>query len=347
MQKEKISIILPCHNVENTIDRCINSILLQSYGLENLELVCVDDASTDSTLQKLQEWELKLPENLMLIPLEKNQMLGEARNIGLSYATGAYIAFIDTDDWIDPLYFEVLYQAISEYQVPMVRCEHIRDFTKPEDTVLSEKSALQSFPCQYRNLNTEQLKKDSIRIMSQDLMAWGKLIKKEFLIENNIYFPAGLAYEDNFWGPLLYLYAESYCVIKAPLYHYYVNESSLSMKMNAPHHPDFLTVQLLKINELDKRGFLANYPDEIEYDFLHSCYLDFMKLICMRYDPPSYSLYQLMCQIVLEHAPNHKDNPYFEQGFTQFQKILLGLLSVKVDKDSFMQFAEHIKQLGV
>ena len=80
---KKISVIIPCYNVERWVDRCLTSIIRQTTGINELEIICIDDASTDNTWEHLQEWEQRYPENILLIRQEVNRRQGTARNIGL------------------------------------------------------------------------------------------------------------------------------------------------------------------------------------------------------------------------------------------------------------------------
>ena len=109
----KVSIIIPCYNVSEYIDRCLESITVQTIGVDNLEIICVDDASTDDTWDKLQQWEQRFPEQIILIHCKTNGRQGTARNIGLEYASSPWISFIDSDDWIEPDYFEKLYTILA------------------------------------------------------------------------------------------------------------------------------------------------------------------------------------------------------------------------------------------
>jgi glycosyltransferase involved in cell wall biosynthesis len=113
----KISVIIPCYNVEAYIDRCLESVMSQTIGLEHLEVIAVNDASTDRTLEKLYQWERRFPENIMVITYEKNIRQGGARNIGLQYASGEYIGFVDADDWIDSAMYQKLF--IFRRKLPM------------------------------------------------------------------------------------------------------------------------------------------------------------------------------------------------------------------------------------
>ena len=122
-----ISIVIPCYNVEKYIDRCLESILEQTIGVTNLEVICVDDCSTDATLDRLKIWESKFPDNIMVISYEKNIRQGGARNIGLQYCSSAYIGFIDGDDWIEADMYRNLYERMSCGNYDLVSCKYIRD----------------------------------------------------------------------------------------------------------------------------------------------------------------------------------------------------------------------------
>lgn len=96
----KISVIVPCYNCAEYVSNCINSILNQTIGFENIELLLIDDASTDNTSDILKKYEERYPDNIGVILCEKNGRQGTARNIGLQYASGEYVSFVDSDDWI-------------------------------------------------------------------------------------------------------------------------------------------------------------------------------------------------------------------------------------------------------
>lgn len=344
-----ISVIIPCYNVAPYIDRCLTSVTSQTIDLSLLEIICVDDASTDNTWTKLQQWEADFPENIMIVHCEENGGLSKARNIGFQYTSSPWISFIDSDDWIEPDYFEKMFLAATETHSDLITCGHVRDFSttlkyRYEDDYDFSKDTI---PGKSLILDTEEKKKLYIRMMSINLTAWGKLIKKDILIHNNISFPEGLAYEDNYWGTLLHFYITNIYSIDLPLYHYFVNQNSITLTMNADYHTDFLSVQLLKWETFLERGFFNKYSEEIIFDFLHSCYLDFFKMICLRFDPPNYSLFLLLKEVILTYIPNYKENKYFEHGFTEFQHMLINLLHLPVNKEQFYEIAEYIKLHGI
>ena len=128
-----ISVIIPIYKVEAYLSRCLDSILQQSYS--NLELLCVNDGSPDGCLEILQDYARK--DSRVKVINQKNQGVSAARNNGLREASGDYIAYIDSDDWIHEQYFELMMKYMLEYKADVVFCEGMKvyDDEKPEVVV--------------------------------------------------------------------------------------------------------------------------------------------------------------------------------------------------------------------
>lgn len=160
----KISVIIPVFNVEKYLERCIRSIISSSY--ENLEIIFVDDGSTDNSLKVL-----KAQTDRRIVILEKeNGGVSSARNAGMSIATGEFISFVDADDWIHTQYFELLYQAIGEAQLShcnMVRCS---DY---DANAVTKREEEQNRRC---ISNTQALHMTGVKDY-----VWGKLYRKQIL----------------------------------------------------------------------------------------------------------------------------------------------------------------------
>lgn len=114
---DKISVIVPVYNVEDYLEECINSILGQTY--KNLEIILVDDGSTDNSSKICDIYEKK--DKRIKVIHKENGGLSSARNEGLKYRTGEYISFVDSDDFIDKTMYEKLYSAIKKYDADVVR----------------------------------------------------------------------------------------------------------------------------------------------------------------------------------------------------------------------------------
>lgn len=115
-----LSVIVPVYNVEKYLDRCLDSIVNQTY--RNLEIILVDDGSTDKSGEKCEDWKLK--DSRIKVIHKGNQGLGYARNTGMEYANGDYIAFVDSDDWIDTDMYASLLSNARKNDADIVYCGH-------------------------------------------------------------------------------------------------------------------------------------------------------------------------------------------------------------------------------
>ena len=119
---KEISLIVPCYNAIKYIDHFMEALEAQTIGINQLEVIFVDDASTDATFQKLCEWEQRYPESIMVVHCEKNGKQGAARNIGIEYASAEYLAYADIDDVMDPCMYEKLLIAAKQQECDLVVC---------------------------------------------------------------------------------------------------------------------------------------------------------------------------------------------------------------------------------
>lgn len=331
-----ISVIIPCYNVADYIDRCLTTITSQTIGVNALEIICIDDASTDDTWQHLQVWEQRYPDQMILIHCDQNGRQGTARNIGLQYASTDWIAFIDSDDWLELDYFEKLYQVTQQGDCEIVSCQNKRDFSTDMTFFENRKTDKEN---RFMLIDTVEKRKLFFNLQSAGFAAWGKIIRKDLLINNQIFFPENLAYEDSYWGPLLHFYAQRVYLVEEYLYHYFVNTQSTVLQKDADYHTDWLTVQSMKWQAWEERGFLAEYREELEYDFLCTCYLGFLKILFLRYTEPSYSLYLLVKEITLKRVPDYRQNTYISQGLNEFYSTLLESLLLPLSKTQFQQLS--------
>ncbi len=115
-----ISVIIPVYNTEEYLPRCLDSILNNTY--KNLQVICVNDGSVDNSLRILNEYASK--DSRVLVIDKENEGVSVARNVGLEYAQGEYISFIDSDDWIHNNYFELLYKESIKNSVDVICCDN-------------------------------------------------------------------------------------------------------------------------------------------------------------------------------------------------------------------------------
>ncbi len=340
MTEKQISVIVPCYNVENYIDRCFDSIAKQTFGIEQLEIIMVDDASTDNTWQKMVEIEKQYPESVMIIHLDENGRQGRARNLALTYASAPFIMYVDSDDWIEEDIIQVLFDAMMQNDCDVVSCGFVRDDGKGGNiNALSEQSEFKVF-----NIDNDKKRGVFLMCMSMGLTVWGKLYKRSFLCENDIYFPEGCAYEDRFTMLLMYMYAKKIAVTDRELYHYFVNEQSTVMKKGADHHFDMIRVDDYAFNELRKRGFIDRNGQEIECYYLLIAYAAALKVISFTYDNPPYEFYIELRESLIDKFPNFACNPYIKEYATEFNYYVIQTLSSKLSREEFASLCSSFRK---
>ena len=317
---EKISVIVPCYNVEKEIGQCIESLLSQTIGKEALELIFVNDASTDKTLDVLKKYEKENSKSICVITYDENIRQGGARNIGLSYATGEYIGFVDADDWIEPDMYETLLTLIKCYDGDVAFCDI--DYGQPlagvRPSIRSRCEEVYSSD-DYREKYPFFLnEKYSPALMNQ-------VFRRNVIMESGVQFPEKLAYEDNYWGPLMSLFLRKIIYIPYPFYHYNVHEGSTVQKRNCIYQLDRLKIELMKLDEYKKRGLLEEYHDKIEAAFMRTFYFNTLKLLFTQFDVIP-DIFPVMREIIIKEFPNVEQNTILQREMTTLDKEMLKLL---------------------
>ena len=189
-----ISVIIPCYNVEKYLHVCLNSILNQSY--ENFEVICIDDASNDSTLEILNYFANK-DSRIKLIVNESNHGPGFCRNQGLDVAEGKYISFLDGDDWFSPDAFEILIEKVEDNDLDVLMFKSIVYYDNSHEFGMESYYDME-FMNRYENKIFNHFELDKTKLFSIPNAPWNKIYLKSFLDDNQICFPnENLIHEDN------------------------------------------------------------------------------------------------------------------------------------------------------
>ena len=220
-----ISVIIPVHNVERFLRRCLDSVLGQTY--KNLEIILVDDGSTDGSGKICDEYAAN--DNRVWVFHNANQGVSAARNCGLDNATGEYIAFVDSDDYIEPDMIERLYTGMIDngatYSACGFNCVGINDTVLSFHTVdkLHIYSGIDALHQHYLNPNSKE----------NFVMVCGKLFQRK--IFENLRFCQGLLFEDIQIMPYILLSSEKVVIIPYVGYHYVRNNESITNKNDIQH----------------------------------------------------------------------------------------------------------------
>lgn len=214
-----ISIIIPIYNVEKYLRRCLDSVVKQAY--RNIEIVLVDDGSPDGCPGICDEF-ASADERIKVIHKE-NEGLAEARNVGVSAATGEYISFVDSDDFVSLKYVEILYKGITKFDAAISLATFQR-FEKMEDVVPQEVGDA-DFQLLTKNQVFENYTSLNTCASMPFISACNKLYKRELF--DDVQYPKGKLFEDSFTSYKLLDKADKIAFVPDALYYYFINPKSI------------------------------------------------------------------------------------------------------------------------
>ena len=223
MEKEKVSIIIPVYNSESTLKRCIESVINQTY--KNIEILIINDGSKDKSLNIMNEYKNK--DERIIVINQKNKGLSGARNTGINNATGDYITFIDSDDYIKPNLVKDTIKIFEEYECDVVRNNYELSYENGKTELRNEMYE------ENRIINIEEKKEELIQnilLGKVQSYSWLLTIKREILDKNNLKFDEDIFFMEDivFIIRLIFLIKNIYFVREANYFYYQSNENSLT-----------------------------------------------------------------------------------------------------------------------
>lgn len=236
---ELISVIVPCYNIEDYIENCLESLIKQSY--RTFEIICIDDGSTDHTYDICKV--VSSQDNRIRVFHKTNGGLSDARNFGLSVSSGSLVTFVDGDDYVDPDYLKVLLNLICEDKSDISVCNfYIGKESKQIPFYKHNKRITFSSDKALSSLFYQKL---------YDVSAWGKLYKKTLF--DGILYPKGMLYEDNGTTYKLFLKANKVSYDSKPLYHYVQRSGSIMNSSFKDKKMDGLFLSKLMIEDISNQ----------------------------------------------------------------------------------------------
>lgn len=246
----KISVIVPVYNVEKYLNRCIDSILAQTY--RDFELILVDDGSPDNCGEICDEYAAK--DNRIHVIHKENGGLSDARNAGLDWmfanSKSEWVTFVDSDDWIHPRFLEIMYEAVTKFDTLMSVCNYSM---QEEYTDYPEINQIKMF-CK----ESEQAYIDK-NIAS--MPAWAKLYHRT--LWNDLRFPKGKVNEDAFTTHIPFFNAKQVTVVYKELYYYFTNNSSLMRSEWTPKKMDEVEAWKKRLKYLKFNNYKKAYKKDL------------------------------------------------------------------------------------
>lgn len=252
-----LSIIVPVYNTDKYISRCLETIINQS--IHDYEIIIINDASTDNSDEIIRN-RIRGQKNVKYYALKKNIGVGNARNVGIKNSNGQYIGFIDSDDWIDSSYYEIMVQNIinnnADICISGIKTE-IDDvyfpknrYEYPFNTIIDGKFALHSLTDMYNH---------DIRISP---IVNNKIYKKALLKDNKLLFDKFRKSQDNYFSFMVLVYAEKISLVNNIFYHYYQRTGSATHDFSKAYIDDYVFILNSLKNTLIQRNIFSDHEQE-------------------------------------------------------------------------------------
>ena len=247
----KISVIIIAYNIEEYIERCLKSVLMQS--LSEIEIIIINDGSTDNTLKIINE--LVINDNRVKIINKKNSGIIEARKSGIEIASGEYILFVDGDDWLELNACDRLYEIATENNLDLIIYNAFWVYKDKKDSYSIIK-------------NKESIKLDPLKnlFLGKIIPAmWGKLIKREFLNKFNIDYPNKISYGEDLATVSSWLINKPKIdILNECLYNYYQRENSITNMVSNKFLDIIEAINFIEL-QLKEKNIYDKYKKEFEY----------------------------------------------------------------------------------
>ena len=255
----KVSVIVPVYNVEKYVEKCLKSLVNQT--LQEIEIIVVDDGSQDDSKNIIDKYIKKYPDKVKYL-YKENGGLSSARNFGIPYANGEYIAFLDSDDYVEPTMYEEMYKLAKKDNADMVECDFIWEYPNKQKY---------DYGVVYNG------KKEAIE--KARVVAWNKLIKREIIKNEKIEFPLGLRYEDVEFFYKLVPSINKISFMKKYFIHYVQRDNSIANTQNTKTKDIFKVLNNV-IEFYKNKGYYDEYKEELEYTYLRLLLCSSLKRMC-------------------------------------------------------------------
>ncbi len=286
----KVSVIIPVYNTKDYLHQCLDSLVGQT--LEDIEILVVDDGSTDGSDQVIKEYEEKYPQKVKGF-FKENGGQASARNLALQHAQGEYLGFVDSDDWVDTEMYTEMYEKAKAEDADIVICDTTDHYPTHDD---------------YHHASRFESK------FSVTPSACNKIFRREFV--GDICFPVGLWYEDFEFTTKNLMLTEKIGVIHKSFYHCHCREVSTMTNNNAEKNLDMLTVLDNLTRFVEEKGMAEKYKDVLEYLYLDHVLITTVNRLKAQKNKNKNKIIRRMVSEVKKYYPKF----YKDAVFTQMAK---------------------------
>ena len=304
-----VSVIVPVYNTERYLRRCLDSLVNQS--LQEIEIILVDDGSTDNSRQIMKEYEEEYLDRVTVYTKE-NGGQATARNMGIQRSMGKYIGFVDSDDYVDTKMFETMYRVAEANQCDMVECHY---------HYLSEEGKRTK---EYRTRgDIRQYKNQKDMFINTQASPCNKLYRREVLMHTAVDFPEGFIYEDTgfYIKTIPFIKKEQY--IDKHFYYYFLHSSSTMNANKSRKVGDIVPVLENILDFYKNNGFYEAYQRELEYFCVKILLCSSLsRMGRIKDNKLAKELYEKTFSFIYENFPEYKQNMYLCGKIGVYLKIV-------------------------
>lgn len=296
----KYSFIVPIYNVEKYLNRCIDSLLAQTY--KDFEIVLIDDGSTDSSGAIADMYVKKFPQ-IIRVEHQKNKGLGGARNTGIELAKGDYLVMVDSDDYVSKCLLEVVDRYLIQYDNDLL----IFDYIVEEENGSQRIQRLHDINV-YTSITSKQF---ILEVPS----ACNKVYRTSLFKETGIRFPIRIFYEDLATSPCLAIHAFNIGVIAEALYYYIQRDTSIMHTLNTQKMTEIIPAARRILEYYKQQEKFEEYYEELEYLIVRNVLCSTVqRILQVKYDN---SKIKRLEQFVRGYFPNYEQNFYLQNYLKQ------------------------------
>lgn len=290
-----VSIVVPVYNVEQYLDKCLNSLVNQT--LKEIEIIVVNDGSTDQSQKVIDQYK----HNAKIKAYSKeNGGVSDARNFGMQFAVGEYIGFVDSDDFVELDMYEHMYLKAKEEDSDIVECNLRHTYSNTEDIEIGK----------------EIFDKKEMLMVGRSVV-WNKIYKREWLLNTNVTFPVGLICEDVEFSIKLIPYISVYSYVKPAYFHYVQRNTSLN------NYSTLKTLDILQVLKNIKGYYIENdyyddYKEALEFFFARNLLCSsFFRMSRIGNAKERKMALQLSWRLLNEHFPDWRSNIVLRESMSR------------------------------
>ena len=310
MNECKLSIIVPVYGVEKYIDKCLNSLVKQS--LKEIEVIVVNDGTKDNSQKIVDKYVKKYPDKIKSY-IKENGGQGSARNYGLKKASGEYIGYVDSDDFVEKDMYKKLYNKAKENNYDIVVCGNYN---------VSEDYQNKNIDAFINNYNT-----DLENIFFGKMAVWNK---RDILIKNKLEFKEKVWYEDLAFTLKAIMNSNTFAFIDEPLYDYLIREGSTMNNSNVQRNLEILDAfnDILSYIQHNKK---EEYFSKIEFLAIDHIYISAIVRVLKAEadDKVKRETINKLIDYMNKKFPNYKNNKYINT-LSKNRKIIYKLINIKM-----------------